>query len=70
MAQLNGQLENIKQVVNNTKYEINKLTNITETGVQKILIKQELSTKQSICQMSSLQNLMKNKILVHYSPLF
>lgn len=46
MAQLNEQLENIKQLARDTSYEVEKLTNITQTAVQEILNKQEISTKE------------------------
>ncbi|TMW42077.1 hypothetical protein DOY81_012843 [Sarcophaga bullata] len=41
MVQLDKKLDSIEQVINDTKYDVNILTNITETGVQNLLFKQE-----------------------------
>ena len=46
MIQLNGQLENIKQVSKDINHDVEKLTNITQTAVQDIRNKQEISTKE------------------------
>ena len=46
IAQLSEQLENIRQVAKETSFEVEKLTNITQTAVKEILNKQEISTKE------------------------
>ena len=56
MIQLNGWLDNIERVCNDTKYDVEKFTYITETAVHEILYKQEHFTKELNCEITKLGN--------------